>query len=109
MSELLKQYVNELKLIYGDYLNTVILYGSYARGDYNADSDIDIMILLDLNDTDIKGYRHELSNMTYDVNMERDVDIKPIAKDISEFNRWKDSYPFYRNVSKEGVILYGAA
>ena len=29
---------------------TVILYGSYARGDYKADSDIDIMILLDLSD-----------------------------------------------------------
>ena len=25
-----------------------ILYGSYARGDYNSDSDMDIMILLDL-------------------------------------------------------------
>lgn len=28
----------------------MILYGSYARGDYTEDSDIDIMVLLDLSD-----------------------------------------------------------
>ncbi len=50
------------------------------RGDYKADSDIDIMILLDLSDIDIKQYRHELSGETFDFNMDHDLDIKPIAK-----------------------------
>ena len=47
---LLDQYTEILRKIYGSHLKTVILYGSYARGDYKADSDIDIMILLDLSD-----------------------------------------------------------
>ena len=42
---LLEQYTEILKGIYGNHLKVVILYGSYARGDYRADSDIDIMIL----------------------------------------------------------------
>ena len=46
VDDLLKQYVNKIKAIYGSHLKTVILYGSYARGDYREDSDIDIMILL---------------------------------------------------------------
>ena len=50
---LLEQYTEILKGIYGNHLKVVILYGSYARGDYRADSDIDIMILLDLSDMDI--------------------------------------------------------
>lgn len=54
---LLDQYTEILRKIYGSHLKTVILYGSYARGDYKADSDIDIMILLDLSDIDIKQYR----------------------------------------------------
>ena len=65
---LLDQYTEILRKIYGSHLKTVILYGSYARGDYKADSDIDIMILLDLSDIDIKQYRHELSGETFDFN-----------------------------------------
>ena len=53
-SDLVKQYVELLSKIYGEYLKTVILYGSYARGDYTENSDIDIMVLLDLSDMEIK-------------------------------------------------------
>lgn len=42
-NNLVMQYVELLSKIYGDHLKTVILYGSYARGDYTEDSDIDIM------------------------------------------------------------------
>ena len=82
IQNLLNEYTNELIKIYGKYLRAVMLYGSYARGDYRKDSDIDIMILLDLDDMEIKQYRHALSGFTYDFNLEHDIDIKPIAKKI---------------------------
>ena len=88
---LLDQYTEILRKIYGSHLKTVILYGSYARGDYKADSDIDIMILLDLSDIDIKQYRHELSGETFDFNMDHDLDIKPIAKSQQHFQNWVDA------------------
>ena len=106
---LLEQYTEILKKIYGKHLKTVILYGSYARGDYREDSDIDIMILLDLSDMDIKQYRHELSGETFDFNMDHDLDIKPIAKSQQHFQNWVEAYPFYANVEKEGVKLFEAA
>lgn len=109
MQKLLDQYVIELQSIYGNHLKSVILYGSYARGDFNKESDIDIMILLDLSDLDIKKYRHELSGVTYDFNMDYDLDIKPIAKNEVHFNSWVNAYPFYENVNREGVKLFGAA
>lgn len=105
----LKRYTNALKEIYGAHLKSVILYGSYARGDYRPESDIDIMILLDLTDTDIKKYRHELSGVTYDFNMDYELDIKPIAKNEVHFRQWVEAYPFYLNVEKEGVRLFDAA
>ena len=55
MDDLVHQYIELLSEIYGNHLKTVILYGSYARGDYTEDSDIDIMVLLDLSDIDIKS------------------------------------------------------
>lgn len=109
IQSLLKEYTDELKKIYGNHLRSVILYGSYARGDYTKESDIDIMILLDLPEMDIKNYRHELSGVTYDFNMDNDLDIKPIAKNQEHFKKWVGAYPFYKNVSMEGVKLFDAA
>lgn len=106
---LLSQYTDELKSIYGEHLKSVILYGSYARGDYGEESDIDIMILVDLTEMALKEYRHELSGVTYDFNMDYDVDIKPITKNEEHFKKWVEAYPFYANVYKEGVRLFGAA
>jgi predicted nucleotidyltransferase len=109
MEILLRQYANSLKNVYGAHLKSVILYGSYARGDYRDDSDVDIMILLDLSDMEIKQFRHQLSELTYDFNMDHDIDIKPIAKNKDHFEKWLEVYPFYKNVNQEGVRLFGVA
>ena len=109
MQQLIQQYVSNIHDIYGSHLRQIILYGSYARGDFRPDSDIDIMILLDLSDIDIKKYRHQLSDMTFDFNMDYDVDIKPIAKSEEHYRKWVDNYPFYSNINREGVRLYVAA
>ncbi len=108
MQRLMEQYIAEVKKIYGMHLRKVILYGSYARGDFKADSDVDIMILLDLSDMELKKYSQRLSYMTYDFSLDNDLDIKPIAKSEAHFQKWISSYPFYANIHKEGVILYGA-
>lgn len=109
MRNLLLQYIAQLQSIYGSHLRKVILYGSYARGDFAPDSDVDIMLLLDLSEADLKAYSQELAYMTYDFNMDHDLDIQPIAQNESHFDRWIENYPFYTNVHNEGVILYGAA
>ena len=106
---LIEKYVKEIKRIYGSHLKRIILYGSYARGDYREDSDVDIMILLDISDLELKKFSQQLSYMTYDFNLDNDIDIKPIAKSESLFNKWIVNYSFYENIQREGVILYGKA
>ncbi len=107
INNLLKQYVEEVRKIYGNHLKSVVLYGSYARGDFRPDSDIDIMILVDLTDMEVEQYRKQLSWSTYDFNEEHHTDIKPIAKSDAHFKKWLGVYPFYTDVQKEGVELYG--
>ena len=53
MQNLIEQYVEAVKKIYGSHVRQIILYGSYARGDYREDSDVDIMILVDMSDLEL--------------------------------------------------------
>ncbi len=106
---LLQGYIEELRKIYGEHLQKLILYGSRARGDFREDSVYDIMILTDLDALTQKEYQKNLSYMTYDFSLDHDVDIKPIAKEEKFFMHWAANYPFYRNIQQEGVVLYDAA
>lgn len=106
--DILQKYVAEVKAVYGAHLKKVILYGSYARGDQTSDSDIDVMILVDMDETEIKSHRNRLSDATFDVNFENDVLIMPIVQNTAFFEKWVRAYPFYNNVNNEGVELYAA-
>ena len=108
MQKLIDKYVLSLQEVYGSHLRQVILYGSYARGDFNEESDIDIMVLVDLSDLDIKDYRHQLTDITFEYNMDYDLEIKPVAKNIEHYYKWLNAYPFYANVNRDGVTLYAA-
>ena len=105
---IIDEYVEAVKNIYGSSLQRIILYGSYARGEATESSDVDIMILVNLDDLEIKEYSDELSSITFDINLDNDLMIMPIVKNEEHFKKWISSYPFYRNVEREGVALYAA-
>ena len=109
VQSLLLQYLGEIQKLYGSHLKSVLLYGSYARGDYTEDSDIDIMILVDLPDEESECYLDALSELGFRYNVEYGIWIMPIVKNIEHFRYWVCAYPFYRNVQKEGVALYETA
>jgi predicted nucleotidyltransferase len=46
IQKILKKLKKELLRIYGESVESIILYGSRARGDARDDSDIDILIVL---------------------------------------------------------------
>lgn len=83
---------------------TVILFGSYARGDYKTDSDIDLLILLDkekITHADAERVAYPL----YDIEFETGKIISPL---ILSKKKWETKHkitPFYKNILKEGVIL----
>lgn len=43
---ILSQFKKSVQEMYGDRLVKLLLYGSYARGDYDKESDIDMLVVL---------------------------------------------------------------
>lgn len=109
LQKIIQLYVEQLKGIYGEDLLQVSLFGSYARGDYGPDSDIDILVVIRGNDAHKNIFRDQLSELTMDFNMEYDIWIEVIAMAGDYFQKWKNGDPFLLNVAKDEVRLYGQA
>lgn len=65
------------------------------------------MILTDLTDEEISEYRIKIRDLACDLELENDIIISPIVRNIEKYNKRIDIIPFYMNVQKEGVVLYG--
>lgn len=97
----------EVKKILGEDLCKIIVYGSYARGDFDSNSDIDVMVLTSLDEDRIKLIEYKLYDVAFDFLMEYEVDISVIVKNEEHFKYWLGALPFYDNVDKEGVVISG--
>jgi predicted nucleotidyltransferase len=105
--QLLRKYRRAIESVSDKHIKKVILFGSYARGDFRDDSDIDVMILVDFDENSVQAklYEDKIYDVTYDFNWENGTEIMPIVKNIQQFDYWKKSYLFYRNVETEGVVI----
>lgn len=102
----IKRLLSELKQglihIYGEQLKAVILYGSYARGDYDAESDIDVLVVL----KNYEQYGREIDRtgkLVCSILLDYGVTISPIF--MRERDWVKGEKPLLRNVQAEGVPL----
>lgn len=105
IQEILKLYRQQLEGVTDNQIKKIILFGSYARGDFKINSDIDVMILVDASKTELKKCESKIYDLTYDFNCEHDTEIMPVVQDVNHFNYWKESYMFYHNIEKEGVTI----
>ncbi|MFR5453231.1 MAG: nucleotidyltransferase domain-containing protein [Anaerostipes hadrus] len=65
----------------GSKLTKVIVYGSYARGDYNSSSDVDVMILVKMSDNEIKKIENQVYDLAFDIEMYT-LDTAKICMDV---------------------------
>lgn len=94
-----------LEGIFGDQLENVLLYGSYARGDNTSESDIDVMALVNMPKEMMYTYRREISDFSSDIDLKYGVLLSIKLQDTETFNRYSSVLPFYKNVIKEGISI----
>ena len=99
--------INELKDCFVEQLSPlqVYLFGSYADGTYNEDSDFDFYIVVDDTHTDL------LELMTRAYKSVRGVKKRPVDIIVgtqSKFEERKNRPTVEGEVFQKGVLLYGA-
>ena len=97
----------EISSSLGKELKEIILYGSYARDEQTHDSDVDIVVLLDGEISDMPAVRRKLSDIKVDLSLKYDVVISIIIKTYTQYLRNRNFVPFYSNIYNEGVEIYG--
>jgi uncharacterized protein len=105
--DILHDVTEKYKEVIKDRLVEIVLFGSYARKKPEEYSDVDIMVLIDDTDENIKEYGRDLGEFVHDLDLKYDVLITPIMINFEIFKRYEDILPFYMNIIKEGVKVYG--
>ncbi len=105
MDQRIKSLINKIKAhlikMYGERIKKVILYGSYVRGEATGDSDVDILVLIDLSLNPFE-VRESLSDLLFDILLEEGELVSVIAVPENLYENYNS--PFILNVKREGVI-----
>jgi addiction module RelB/DinJ family antitoxin len=91
--------------IFNEKLVETILYGSYARGDFDEESDIDIALIVNIEREDISAYHDQVASIASDLSLKYDKPININCIPVGDFVKWKNNLPYYRNIANEGVQL----
>lgn len=102
---ILKKIVKVYREVYGDNIVKVILYGSYSRGDYENDSDIDIVAIVNGNRELLQKQLVRVWDASSDLELEYETIVSPTVIPYEEYMKYKNDLPYYRNIDREGVEI----
>jgi len=102
VNDIINRVRKSVKVVWPDA--TVILYGSYARGDNKPFSDIDLLILInkpEVTREDEKKVKYPL----YEIEFDTGTIISPLVLSKQDWETRHKITPFYDNIGKEGIVL----
>jgi len=100
---ILGEVYNSCNNIFDNTIKDAYLYGSYARGDYHSESDVDILLTVDMSSAEIAKLRNAVAMVTSDLSLKHDITVSVTVKPVEQFLRFLDVLPYYKNVVGEGI------
>lgn len=100
---LLQEVKRDISILVGNNIKQLKLFGSYARGDYSIDSDIDVFLLYD--ETHLKNIDDLISEISVEFQLKYGIMIHIYDMSISYYNKYRNISPLIKNIEREGVIF----
>ena len=107
LMSVLQRMILDFREIYGDSLQAVILYGSYARGTQTEESDVDIAVIL--TEKPDKKRTNTMIDCVASYELECGKALSVIDIYAGMLSQWGNTIPFYKNIRREGITLWSAA
>jgi uncharacterized protein len=101
IQNLLRELKDGLAHMYGDRLKGLYLYGSYARGETQVESDVDVMIVLNT----YESYGKEIDKtgeLISELSLKYNLSISRVV--IKELQWQESETPLLRNIRADGVL-----
>ena len=106
LQEVFEKMIPGFQTIFGNVLERIILYGSVARGTQTVESDVDIAVIVRKYTEDMHD---KMIDLTVDLELEYNMVLSVLLIDYDNFREWEDVLPFYKNMKKDGIMLWSAA
>ena len=99
----LKSFADEIRSLFGDRVEKILLYGSYARGEESPGSDVDIAVLLA---EKRREDRKKVQELAEEWMQETELRFSARVFEKDDFDeKVEEGYSFYKNVKEEGVEI----
>ena len=103
LNAILREVAKAYQSAYGAEIVKILLYGSYARGDYTEESDIDIVAIVRGERRQLQDKLDQIWDRANELELEYETIISPTVIPYNEYERFREALPYYRNIKLEGV------
>ena len=85
----------------------IILFGSYAYGNPGKESDIDILVIKNIDESKIRDFRIKLKTLLWDIITKEKIPVDILVDNLERLNqRISDGDLFYREIMSKGNVIY---
>lgn len=106
-NEMMGELISGSRSIVGATLDSIVLYGSVARNEASFESDIDVALMVNEPMTD--AIKTAVLEWSTDLDLKYDRVFSIIDIESQKYAEWKQALPFYKNIEKEGIVLWKSA
>jgi predicted nucleotidyltransferase len=103
----LAAFIHRLHQDYGANLLRVILFGSKARGDFDAQSDLDVLVVVHMSGEDYWQHWRRIVDMAWAVELAYSLVISSIIKNEHDYTKLCEHRSLLaRNIERDGIVLW---